>query len=152
MIYIYIAIIFAITWCINIQVLPSYSNICLSATPSQNGMSRYFLWPRVCIWNQKILFLFHHRLSKWYNYHICTSHIHKLISNNIKEHRWILSSTLTLWIISTIYIHAAYDVVQAISLSNSINCAIYSFCPKVPYILFSALLWDKKTIWCVWWY
>ena len=41
--------IFAITWSINIQVLPSYSNICLSATPSQNGMSRYFLWPRVDI-------------------------------------------------------------------------------------------------------
>ena len=39
--------IFAITWSINIQVLPSYSNICLSATPSQNGMSGYFLWPRV---------------------------------------------------------------------------------------------------------
>jgi len=41
--------IFAITWSINIQVLPSYSNICLSATPSQNGMSGYFLWPRVLV-------------------------------------------------------------------------------------------------------
>ena len=39
--------VFAITWSINIQVLPSYSNICLSATPSQNGMSGYFLWPQV---------------------------------------------------------------------------------------------------------
>ena len=85
----------------------------------------------------------------WLSYMHC-SHIYKLISNNIKEHRWILSSTLTIWNhINYLYTCCIWCGAGHITIKQHKLCYIFFLSQSSIYPLLSITLGQKDHMMCL---